>query len=108
MAPVPEHWTFRLVPPAQHQIDLIATPIDLQFKILIGATLAVDITAFNPHVQIVDLFWSRRIDQNNSMAPGLEANVSRLGNQHQKVYGLRARRGLNGSAPGWTQRETPD
>ena len=56
MAPVPEHRTFRLVPPAQHQIDLVATPINLQFKILIRATLAVAITAFNPHMQIVDLF----------------------------------------------------
>ena len=58
MAPVPEHRAFGLVPPAEHQIDLIATAVNLKLKVLIGATLAVAIAAFNPHVQIVDLFGS--------------------------------------------------
>jgi hypothetical protein len=58
MAPVPEHRAFRLVPPAEHQIDLVTAPVDLQFKVLLGATLAFAIAAFNPHVQIVDLFGS--------------------------------------------------
>ena len=55
---MPEHRAFRLVPPAEHQIDLVTAPVDLQFKVLLGATLAFAIAAFNPHVQIVDLFGS--------------------------------------------------
>ena len=53
MAPVPEHRAFGLVPPAEHEIDFIATAVDLQFKILLGTALALAIPCFNSNVQVV-------------------------------------------------------
>ena len=49
---------------------------------------AVAVPRFNPHVQIVESLGSRGIDQDHGMAPGLEADIRRLGNQHQQIHHL--------------------
>ena len=55
MSPVPEHWAFGLIPPAEHQIDLLATSINLQFKIPVGMALTIPIPAFDAHIEFIQL-----------------------------------------------------
>ena len=58
-----------MLPPAQHQV--------------MSSPLAIVIAAFNPHVQIVELFGSRGMNQDDRMVPELEADIRRLGDQQQ-------------------------
>ena len=55
MAPMPKHRTLGLIPPAEHQIDLLATSINLQFKIPVGMALTIPIPAFDAHIEFIQL-----------------------------------------------------
>ena len=46
---MPEHWTVRLLPPTQHQVDVVTTAIHLQLQISLRAVLTIRIAALDPH-----------------------------------------------------------
>ena len=52
---MPKHRTLGLIPPTQHQIDLVATSIDLQFKIPVGMALTITIPALDAHIEFIQL-----------------------------------------------------
>jgi hypothetical protein len=53
MAALPKHRPLRLIPPTQHQVDVVAAAINLQLQVPFRAAFSLGIAAFDPHIQII-------------------------------------------------------
>ena len=98
--PLPEHRPIRLIPPGQHQVDLVTAAIDLKVQIAIGMACPLGVTALDPNRQVLQVPRRGGIGGYHGMAVGLEADIRSLGDQHQKIHPFRAGPRWIGSAGG--------